>query len=609
MKKLHFILIGLMILLHKDFTFCQTALKLEEIATGYNKPLDIKHAGDKRLFIATQPGVIWIIDSLGNKVSTPFLDINDKVVNSGNERGLLGLSFHPNYNQNGYFYVNYIGNDGNSKISRFSVTTDPNIASSASEVLLLGITQPYQNHNGGCLQFGPDGYLYIASGDGGSGGDPQANSQNPQKFLGKILRLDVDGSLPYSIPNDNPFVNSSDTLHEIWTLGWRNPWRFSFDRMTGDMWIGDVGQDTWEEIDFEAAGSKGGRNYGWRCYEGNANFNTANCGPKDSYVFPVFAYDQNSGDCSVTGGYVYRGNKYPGLFGKYIYADYCSGKINVIYPNTSGKFVYKTVSNLTNLDYSSFGEDLEGELYISGLSSGKIFKVSLDCPPNNTQFEVIKPCSDTLSGSITLLGGMNLSYKWNTGDTTATINGIKSGNYSVTIINNDNYCAEIISSISVQPWDQPDLSINWSDSILSLNNNLIPNSIQWYQNGILIPGANFLNYKPIKSGSYSAVFKSPESGCIYESESLNIIITATDLILKDLVHYIWPNPVTKTLHMNWLCEVSDYQYKLYDCTGQIIQKGKQNDRADIEVDDLIPGFYFIEIATSKARQVLKFQKK
>lgn len=609
MKLLTKVLFTGLLLFHCLFSFSQTSLKLVEFATGYTRPLDIKHAGDKRLFIVSQPGIIYIIDSAGTKIATPFLDINNKVVDSGNERGLLGLAFHPNYKQNGYFYVNYIGNDGNSRISRFSVTADPNVASSASEVILLSITQPFQNHNGGCLQFGPDGYLYIASGDGGSGGDPQANAQNPLKMLGKILRIDVDNGVPYAIPADNPFANNTDTLPEIWSLGMRNPWRFSFDRLTGDKWIGDVGQDTWEEIDFEAAGSKGGLNFGWRCYEANANYNLTNCGPKDSYVFPVFAYDQSTNDCSVTGGYVYRGTKYPGLYGKYVYADYCSGKIHVLYKNKQNTYTDLVLADLTNLDYSSFGEDIDGELYISGLSTGKIFKFTLDCPTNATQYEITRPCQDTAGGSIGLLLNGNFSISWSNGDTTTSINNLTPGKYSVTIVNNNNFCAETINDIEIKKWEQPDLSITWSDSLLSLNSGILADSIQWYLNGAPLPGANNPFFKPLKSGNYYAVFVSTESGCQYTTEVKLIVVTSTSLLLKKIVDFLWPNPTNEVLNLQFESKLEQFDYNIYNSLGSKLNTGKQNESAQINTNYLSPGLYFLEIITADGRQVLNFVKK
>ena len=242
---------------------------LESFGPSFDDPVEIKHAGDDRLFIVEQPGEIKILNSNGTVNSTPFLDIRDEVSTNASERGLLGLAFHPNYPSTPYFFVNYTNNSGDTVIAKYSVSSDPDIANT-NETILLTIDQPYSNHNGGCINFGPDGYLYIGMGDGGSGGDPQNYSQNLNSLLGKMLRIDVDNGDPYAIPNDNPYGD------EIWASGLRNPWKFSFDT-NGDLWIADVGQYTWEEINL-VTNDPGGLNYGWRCYEGNHTFNTSsNC--------------------------------------------------------------------------------------------------------------------------------------------------------------------------------------------------------------------------------------------------------------------------------------------------------------------------------------------
>ena len=282
----------------------------ELFASGFNEPVAIAHAGDDRIFVVEQPGIIKVIE---NGSTSTLLNMTQLVGNSANEQGLLGLAFHPDFAVNGYgyFFVNYTNNSGATTISRFTVASNGTVSIN-SELIILVIAQPFSNHNGGGIAFSPvDGYLYIGTGDGGSGGDPYANSQNTQSLLGKMLRLDVNGisnSSPYFIPSDNPFINNSSYAPEIWSLGLRNPWRFSFDRDSGDMWIGDVGQTSMEEIDFELAGN-GGENYGWRCYEGTNSYNTSGCGGSSLYTFPIHQYNHNSGGCSVTGGYIYRGSQ------------------------------------------------------------------------------------------------------------------------------------------------------------------------------------------------------------------------------------------------------------------------------------------------------------
>ncbi|MCS6781435.1 MAG: PQQ-dependent sugar dehydrogenase, partial [Geminicoccaceae bacterium] len=240
------------------------------------------------------------------------------------------MAFAPDYATNGRFYVYYVNVAGDLVIARYHVSTNPDVADVNSEQIVLTIPHPiHNNHNGGQLAFGPnDGLLYIGPGDGGSGGDPPNNAQNPAQLLGKLLRINVEAGNPvtYTIPTTNPFTQTSGYRGEIWALGLRNPWRFSFDRATGDLFIADVGQYAWEEVNYQPANSNGGQNYGWRCFEGNADYNTSGCGPRGNYTFPVSAYGRDQG-CSVTGGYVYRGALYPNLTGRYLYSDFCSGRI------------------------------------------------------------------------------------------------------------------------------------------------------------------------------------------------------------------------------------------------------------------------------------------
>ena len=367
------------------FAFAQSPdLQMVQYENGFDRPVDIVHAGDDRLFIVEQGGKIKIIDATGETLTTPFLQLS---VNFGaNEQGLLGMTFHPNYADNGYFYVNYTsGNgDGFSKISRFTVdAANPNLADASSELELLTVTQPAWNHNAGDIAFGPDGYLYIGFGDGGSGGDPWGNGQNTETFLGKMLRIDVDNGTPYSIPADNPFVGNSDVLDEIWAIGMRNPWRISFDKITGDLWIGDVGQGDLEEIDFEPAGSAGGLNYGWRCYEGEDTYNTSNCAPISDFTFPVASYKVNNFCNSVTGGFVYRNCEYPDLTGRYLYADYCHGMIWSVHPDGAGGWIEEELFDNGQYDISTFGEDMAGNLYLARLSAGVIYKVTTNFSADN----------------------------------------------------------------------------------------------------------------------------------------------------------------------------------------------------------------------------------
>jgi uncharacterized protein (TIGR03437 family) len=345
-------------------------VSFSSVATGIDAPTTIQNAGDGsgRLFLVQQGGQIRILRG-GSVLSTPFLDIGAHI-SSGGERGLLGLAFPPGYTSNGHFYVSYTDPGGSSVVARYHVSlTNPDIADPSSETILLTQQQPFANHNGGNIQFGPDGYLYIGFGDGGSGGDPQGNGQNRRTFLGKILRIDVESELSaYRVPPTNPFVNDSTYLPEIWASGVRNPWRFSFDRVTGDLWIADVGQNRAEEIDFQSAGSAGGQNYGWNAMEGFQCFSQAGC-DQTPYTKPILEYTHDDGNCSVTGGSVYRGSKSPGLRGTYIYADYCSGHIWGIRREGS-QWVNQSLFS-SGQQITTMGEDESGEIY-AGTSSGVI---------------------------------------------------------------------------------------------------------------------------------------------------------------------------------------------------------------------------------------------
>ncbi|NRD21131.1 PQQ-dependent sugar dehydrogenase [Winogradskyella eckloniae] len=355
---------------------------LEFFASGFSNPVNIKHAGDNKLYVVEQDGYIKIVQPDGSIESTAFLNIDNLVIDTGNERGLLGLAFHPDYETNGYFFVNYIDNLGNTVVSRFTRdATNPLLADINSEFNILSFDQPYSNHNGGDLAFGADGFLYISTGDGGSGGDPLNNAQNTLNYLGKILRIDINATTPihnYSIPADNPFVGNPNVNGEIWAYGLRNPWKFSFDRLNGDIWIADVGQNAYEEINFAtAANAAVGLNYGWRCYEGNAVYNSDDCSEPNSYTYPIGGYNHfgdGESKCSITGGYRYRGTAFPNLTGLYFFADYCSQEIGFLNYDETNDTWLRTLNDF-NGNWSAFGEDFNGELYVSDLTSGSIYKI------------------------------------------------------------------------------------------------------------------------------------------------------------------------------------------------------------------------------------------
>ncbi len=348
-----------------------TAYNWSPVVSGFDRPVDIQFPddGSGRMFILEQVGRIRVVQN-GLLLATPFLDITDRVGSNSSERGLLGLAFHPHYKDNGYFYVNYTDKRGNTNISRFQVTADPNVADPSSEKVLLHVDQPFPNHNGGKTIFGPDGYLYLGLGDGGSQGDPYGNGQNTNVLLGKILRIDVDHGNPYAIPPDNPFVKGGGRP-EIWAYGLRNPWRFSFDQVTGDLYIADVGQDTWEEVDVVSSHSAG-LNFGWNYYEGLHPY-TGQPPPGINITMPVTEYSHAEGGCAIIGGYVYRGTLMEWQ-GVYFYGDECSGKVWGLVHTESGwqsQFLYDT-----GLTLSSFGQDGSGEVYLAGYGDGTVYRLS-----------------------------------------------------------------------------------------------------------------------------------------------------------------------------------------------------------------------------------------
>lgn len=354
-----------LLLIISFFTFSTNAqtVALQSFATGFASVVEITHpVGDSRLFVVQQTGAIKVVSATGVVSATPFLTLTNTTILTGSERGLLGLAFHPNYATNGYFYVDYTrAGDGATVIARYSVSSNPAIADATSGTVLLTIAQPFSNHNGGTIKFGPDGYLYIGMGDGGDGGDPGNRAQNINENLGKMLRIDVDSASPYGIPPTNPYVGIAGN-DEIWSIGMRNPFKFSFNRLNGDLWIADVGQSAAEEIDKIASPLPTGLNFGWRCYEGNLTYDTSSgtCPTYASTVAPVTQYGHTGGRCSIIGGYSYTG-AIPTFANKYFFADYCTAEIAYI-NGTNGTITWalNPAGNVT-----SFGEDVNGELYVS----------------------------------------------------------------------------------------------------------------------------------------------------------------------------------------------------------------------------------------------------
>jgi glucose/arabinose dehydrogenase len=354
----------------------EVRLALQQVGSGLQRPVYLTSPpGDPRLFVIEQAGRIRIIRD-GQTLQQPFLDITGQVTNlggMGDERGLLGLAFHPRYADNGFFYVNYTDRSGNTRVERYTRSGDPDVADPGSARLILGVNQPFGNHNGGQLLFGPDGMLYIATGDGGGGGDPQNNAQRLVNLLGKMLRIDVDGGDPYAIPPDNPFVGQSDARPEIWAYGLRNPWRNAFDRGSNLFFIADVGQNREEEIN-AVDRSAGGLNFGWRIMEGRSCFNPATNCDQSGLTMPVHTYPTSGGNCAVTGGFVYRGSAIPQIAGLYFFSDYCRGGLRSLrVVNGAAQDVREWEVGSTG-NVSSFGEDANGELYVVA-HAGTIYRI------------------------------------------------------------------------------------------------------------------------------------------------------------------------------------------------------------------------------------------
>lgn len=553
MKKFH-VLLALFILL---FVQGRAQVSLSLFSSGYVAPVDIKNCGDDRLFIVEQNGRIQIVDTNGVKNSTPFLNIISRVKYQG-EQGLLGLAFAPDFLTSGYFYVYYTAQThGDERISRFHVNPlTPNVADANSEEILLQIWDPYSNHNGGHLAFGPDGYLYMGTGDGGSAGDPENRAQNVDSLLGKILRIKVDPSIPtYSIPADNPFAcNPTPGREEIWSYGVRNPWRWSFDRITGDLWIADVGQNIMEEIDFQPAWAPGGRNYGWRCWEATLVYATdPTCLPFASYTAPVYTYQHTSGNCSVTGGYVYRGALHNDMWGKYFFTDYCVSSMRTLYRDSTGAFIYANLGTMGATNVSGFGEDRWGELYCAANGTGNIYKFSsADCIPAvyiNAGSDTVIDCGNP-SVDLSVSAGKHFSYAWSyngtsVGTDTCVYTATAPGIYSVTVTSNTGCTAAASTEVvNVAPVA---VSIGGLDTLYCVYNpavSMLPSPLGGTFSG---PGVVCSQFDPATAGigTHEIVYSYRDPrGCAYTATQQVRVDACTGMNDPAWLHTVslYPNP-------------------------------------------------------------------
>lgn len=423
--------------------FAQNKISLSPVMSGLTIPVDIVFDNTNRMYVLEKTGKIKTPDNNANAV---FLDITDRVNSGANERGLLGMAFHPDYENNGYLFVNYTGGNGQTVIARYTRSAVDSLkADASSEKVLMTITQPYNNHNAGDLNFGPDGYLYIAMGDGGSGGDPGNRSQNPKERLGKMLRIDVNtDATHYLIPDDNPYAGNPDTLGEIWAMGLRNPWRFSFDKTTNDLWIADVGQRKWEEVNYIPFGQGAKYNFGWRCYEGFEKYDYSQCNDKTVFYPPMHVYANNSGGegCSVTGGYVYRGQDLPYIYGYYIYGDFCSGKIWRLKRDECGTVKNELIHTVAPNELSSFGQNNEGELFLALLGEGKVYKITPACLLS-VSIDSIRPasCMAASDGAVsyTVSGASAYTFELNNN---SNASALSPGNYSYMVSETGTGCIQ-----------------------------------------------------------------------------------------------------------------------------------------------------------------------
>lgn len=634
-----------------QYSFGQS-ISLAEIAGPFPWLLGFEMPpNDNRFYTIRQNGYIVIIDENNPTEETVFLDISQKV-NLEGEQGLLGLTFHPNYEINGQFFVYYCAaGTKKSTLSRFYRHNDnANFSDSNSEEILLTFDQPTIKHNAGCLQFGPDGYLYIASGDGGDLNDIQGYGQKTNTFLGKMLRIDVNTDSSYLIPDNNPFKDLFYYYPEIWATGLRNPWRFSFDRLTGDLWIADVGQEVWEEINFQAAGDTLGQNYGWSCREGNDAFNGNTCTDTLEFSDPIFQYTHNDDvNCSgsITGGFVYRGMENGDLFGKYIYADFCTGTFSALHKN-GDEIVNEIIGNFNPFDFISFSENHNGELYVMSYFSGKIFKItSSNCEPTSyiSEPEQSNICNtDSLILTAFSNQNANFSFQWQKnganilGANSSTLSVTESADYQIITTNSQNGCTAISEAIFIDfqtqdttflfqeicegdslffgneflndagTYEQYFSNQTGCDSIVFLDLNVLPNETEEIFSAIELPFS--YNGIPIENDTIIIENWLAQNGC----DSLVIIhfSTLSDLLENDILENeftIIPNPIQDIFQLKTTPNSAPLtELEIYNSFGQNVshQFYFNQNRQEIQRQDAATGVYFLSIKVGKQQEILRF---
>ncbi len=565
------------------------SIRLTEFSSGYNWLMALAHSGNENLYAIQKTGQIYLVDKEGNRSAQPFLDIASKVRSgTSDERGLLGVAFHPEYADNGHFYIYYNKSiNGNISISRFTrssdTTADPN-----SEVEIISFPHPRGNHVGGGLAFGPDGYLYAGVGDGGGQRDPDRAGQNLNTFQGKILRLDISNGTSYSIPADNPFVGMANVKEEIWAYGFRNPWRFDFDNWTGDLWITDVGQDDWEEVNLQLKGSAGGENYGWSCRDGSDIFNTSECVPGMDYIDPLFQYAHVAGNCSgsISGGVAYRGMEYGDLFGNFFVADFCTG--NIYMTDKAGNS--KDLGQFDGFEYTTLNENHLGEMFLTGFFTNRIFQIHSDNPAptafitNGSNVFICENAQVTL-GAYNLPAATHISYTWMKdgalipGANTPGLLVSEEGNYQVVVTNNNNGAQstseETVVTLGEAPVVEIMETVNIGDTF----------------GGVVINGDT----------TFTRVFTS-SIGC---DSTVQYIISSLsglyDLVDGKVEITLAPNPFKDNLVLNLnLQRATNLQFELYDMSGKRIKQIMENTRLskgkqshEIDLSNLPKGAYLI----------------